>query len=169
MPVIPLLPHSKRFSTLSNFSRSLGLQLTKNILETLTCTTTTKWPPTETCARVCLRPGHGCAVLQSASTCTGSQQQWSWAQALLLFFEPPGCYVHTVSTVQGCTSSHGHVQCSPSFWSFLLVWITEVAASKQGQATDRNLWRKIFKSCVFCQEGTTFMLKVLVQQFQSHW
>lgn len=107
MPVIPLLHHCKGFLTLSNFSKSLGLQLAKNknILETLTCTTT-MWPPTQTRAHACLHPGHGSGVLQSACTCIESQQQWSRAQALLCFFEAPSCYVHMASTVQGCTSSH---------------------------------------------------------------
>lgn len=159
MPVIPLLPHFKGYSTLFNFSTSLGLQLTKNknIFRDLDLHHHRVTTNTDTCPCVCLHPGHSWAALQSACTCTESQQWWSWAWALLGFFGAPSCYIHMVGTVQGCTSSHGHVQCSPSFWSFPLVWITKVTPCTEGQVTEKNLWRKIFKSSVFCQEGTTFI------------
>lgn len=171
MPAIPLLPHFKGFSTLFNFSSSLGLQLTKNknIFRDLDLHHHRVTTTTDMCPCVCLHPGHSSAVLQSACTCTESQQWQSWARALLCLFGAPSCYIHMVSTVQGCTSSHERVQCSPSFWSFPLVWITSMMACTEGWVTETNLWRKIFESSVFCQEGTIFMLKVLVQQFQSCW
>lgn len=152
--MIPLLPHCKGFSTLSNFSRSLGLQLTKKHLRDLDLHHHQVTTNTDTCPCACLHPGCGSAVLQPAAMVSGkSSYLFLWSCRLLC----PHCQ-HSAR----CTSSHGYVQCSPSFWSFPLVWMNKVTASAEGQVTERKVWRKIFESSVFCQEGTTFMLKVLV-------
>lgn len=70
--MIPLLPHCKGFSTLSNFSRLLGLQLTKKHLRDLDLHHYQVTNNTDTCPCACLHPGRGSAVLQSALTASSN-------------------------------------------------------------------------------------------------
>lgn len=76
--------------------------------------------------------------------CVGTNPHLHWESAVMVLgttsvwcFRALSCSLHTVSTVQGCSGSHGNFQHIPPFCSFSLAWIRSDCVCRETSSRKR--------------------------------